>query len=131
MLVETSVLEAILLEEPDGRELLSRINAAERPVTSVLNAVETAISVGGRIKDYPLAGRLVVEFLEKAGIEIVGLSSDIYPDVVRAYARYGEATGHPAGLDLGDCFSYALSKTMGISLNHRGGRFAQTDLTKG
>lgn len=128
MHVETSALVGILLEEPDAAALLERLHAADRPVTSVVNAVEAALSVGKSIKDYPLAGRLVSEFLEQAGVEILAVTPDLYTDVVWAYAHYGKGVGHPAKLNFGDCFSYALAKRTGTPLLYKGNDFSHTDL---
>lgn len=131
MHVETSTVVGILLEEPEATGLLARLSAADHPVTSVVNTVEAALSVGRNIKDYPLAGRLVDDFLDKSGIEVVGVAPDLYEDVVRAYARYGKGTGHPAKLNFGDCFSYVLAKRAGVPLLYKGNDFALTDLANG
>ena len=56
MFVETSTIVGILLEEPDKKDLLARLHAAVGPVTSVVNEVEAAISIGRRIRDFTLAG---------------------------------------------------------------------------
>lgn len=131
MHVETSAVVGILLEEPEASGLLARLSAADRPVTSVVNAVEAALSVGRSIKDYALAGRLVGDFLDKSGIEIIGVAPDLYDDVVRAYTRYGKGAGHPAKLNFGDCFSYALAKRAGVPLLYKGNDFSLTDLANG
>ncbi|OQM77310.1 type II toxin-antitoxin system VapC family toxin [Manganibacter manganicus] len=128
MHVETSAVVGILLEEPEAKELLVRLNADDNPVTSVINAVEAALSVGRSIEDYPLAGQLVAAFLDKAGVRILPVAADVYDDVVRAYSRYGKGSGHPAKLNFGDCLSYALAKRTGQALLYKGNDFAQTDL---
>ena len=129
MFVETSTIVGILLEEPDKKDLLARLHAAVGPVTSVVNEVEAAISIGRRIRDFTLAGKLVGDFLEKAGIRVLPVTPDIYEDLVRAYARYGKGTGHAAKLNFGDCFSYAIAKQAGIRLLCKGNDFTQTDIS--
>ena len=128
MLVETSAIVAILLEEPDAVDFVERIDAAEKPVTTVVNAFEAALSVGRTIENYRLASRLVPELLEKIGVAMVGVEPDIYDHVVDAYLRYGKGTGHPAKLNFGDCFSYAFAKRTGTPLLYKGNDFAQTDM---
>jgi ribonuclease VapC len=128
MHVETSAVVGILMEEPEAKELLGRLNADDNRITSVVNAVEAALSIGRRIRDYPLAGRLVADFLDKADIGILPVPPDLYDDVVRAYSRYGKGTGHPAKLNIGDCFSYAFAKRSGHDLLYKGNDFSQTDL---
>ena len=127
-LVETSAVVAVLLEEPEGPSLLAQMNNAERPVMTVVGAVEAALSVGRAIKDHSLSRELVSDFLDKAGIEVVGIGGDLYDDVVRAYARYGKGTGHGAALNFGDCFSYAFARRAGTPLIYKGNDFAQTDI---
>src|SRR5262245_38286565 len=113
MLVETSAIVAMLLEEPGAAELMARLDAAERPVTTVVNAFEAALSVGRVLENRDLAGKLLPEFLDKAGVEMIGIDADLYGEVVDAYVRFGRGSGHPAKLNFGDCFSYAMAKRLG------------------
>lgn len=54
--------------------------------------------------------------------------ADLFEDVLQAYVRYGKGTGHPAGLNFGDCFSYAIARRRNLPLVHKGDDFARTDL---
>lgn len=128
MLVETSAIVAMMLEEADADELFERVRAAERPVTTLVNAFEAALSVGRTIENHALSARLVPQFLQSAGIEMVGLDADLYPSLADAYLRFGKGTGHPAQLNFGDCFSYAFAKQAGVPLLFKGDDFAKTDL---
>lgn len=128
MLVETSAIVAILLEEPEAGDFLARLNAAERPATSIVNKIEAALAVGRAITDYPLATRLVAEFLNEVGVTILPVPVDIYDDVMAAYAAFGKGVGHKAQLNFGDCFSYAFAKRAATPLLFKGNDFAQTDL---
>lgn len=128
MLVESSAIVAILLDEPEAVDLLERIGTAERPVTTVVNAFEAALSVGRVTDDRSLAAKLVPALLHEAGIEMIGIEADLYSDAVRAYLRYGKGTGHPARLNLGDCVSYATAKRLGVPLLYKGDDFSRTDL---
>ena len=129
MLIETSAIVAIILEEPDAEALLEKVDAADKPVTTVVNAFEAALSVGRALEDHVLSARLVPQFLETAGIEMVGVGAALYPAVMDAYLRFGKGTGHRAQLNFGDCFSYAFAKQAKIPLLYKGSDFAQTDLS--
>lgn len=127
MIVETSAIVAMMLEEPDAPGLIEKVHSAPCK-TSVVNAFEAVLSVGRIIQDHPLAKKLVPEFLDEVGIEMVGVDSGIYADVVDAYLNYGKGTGHPAKLNFGDCFSYAMAKRAGVPLLYKGNDFSKTDL---
>ena len=62
------------------------------------------------------------------GEEMVGVDAATYADVVDAYLCYGKGTGHPARLNFGDCFSYAMAKRAGVPLLYKGDDFSKTDL---
>jgi len=128
MYLDSSAVVAILLDEPDAHQLLSRIHAAGQTEISIVSKVEAALSIGRNIKDYALAGRLVDEFLDKIGAKISAVPPEIYGDVLQAYTRYGKGTGHPARLNFGDCFSYASARRAAVPLLYKGDDFSQTDL---
>lgn len=127
MIVETSAIVAMMLEEPDAPDFVEKVRSTACE-TSVVNAFEAALSVGRVIENYPLAKKLVQEFLERVGIEMVGVDAASYGSVVDAYLRYGKGTGHPARLNFGDCFSYAMAKRAGVPLLYKGDDFSRTDL---
>lgn len=127
MIVETSAIVAMMLEEPDAPGLMSRVHNA-RCGTTVVNAFEAVLSVGRVIENYPLAKELVPEFLKEVGIEMVAIDAAAYAEVVDAYLCYGKGTGHPARLNFGDCFSYAMAKRAGVPLLYKGNDFSKTDL---
>jgi ribonuclease VapC len=128
MLVETSAIVAMMLEEADAEALLKQVDSSEKPITTVINAFEATLSVGRKLKDHALSAELVSQFLESAGIEMIGVDASLYPAVADAYSRYGKGTGHPAKLNFGDCFSYAYAKQAGVPLLYKGNDFAKTDL---
>jgi len=128
MLIETSAIVAIMLEEPEAAALAKRVNAERKTSTTVVNAFEAALSVGRAIEDHPLAAKLVPQFLKSAGIEMIGIDADLYPGVAAAYARFGKGTGHPAKLNFGDCFPSAVAKRLRVPLLYKGDDFARTDL---
>lgn len=128
LIVETSALVAILLEEPETPELLTKIESSERRITTVVSAFETMISLGRALGNRELASGLVPLLFEEAGIEMVGIEPTLYEDLVAAYVRYGKGTGHAAQLNFGDCFSYAVAKRAKMPLLYKGEDFSKTDL---
>ncbi|CAM5437056.1 Ribonuclease VapC42 [Aquamicrobium terrae] len=130
MYLEPSALVGILLEEPDRDQLLAKLVQAERPVMSVVGQVEAALSFGKSIGDYAVAGGIVAETIDRLGVEVAAVPSDIFGDVITCYARYGRGTGHGAKLNFGDCFSYVMAKRLANGLIlFKGGDFSKTDLT--
>lgn len=128
MYIETSAIVAMVLEEPDSADLIDKVHANPRCETSVVNAFETVLSVGKVIGSYKNAKDIVPEFLKRAGIKVIGVETDIYDELVTAYLRFGKGTGHPAQLNFGDCFSYALAKRKAVPLLFKGSDFAATDI---
>jgi len=128
MLVETSAIVAMMLEEPEAEALMEQVHSSDSPVTTVVNAFEAALSVGRTLNNHLLSAELVPQFLKSAGIEMVGVGAALYPAIVDAYLRFGKGTGHPAKLNFGDCFSYAYAKQIGVPLLYKGNDFAKTDL---
>jgi len=74
------------------------------------------------------AGEVVDKLLEDRDVRYVDLTEEVGRLSVAASATYGKAVGHPAGLNMGDCFAYACAKSLGVPLLYKGGDFAQTDL---
>ena len=74
------------------------------------------------------AGEVVDEMLGERDMRYVDLSEDIGRLAVTASATYGKAVGHPADLNMGDCFAYACAKSLGVPLLYKGDDFAKTDL---
>lgn len=130
MFVESSALVAILLEEPERKDFLRRLEARDRRVTSVVNAFEATLAVGRAINDYRTAGRLVQAFLANAKIDVLPFEVDCFGDAVEAFARFGRGTSHPAKLNFGDCLSYAAAKHAGMPVLFKGRDFALTDIEK-
>lgn len=128
MYVDASALVAILLNEPDRDALLDRIALDAAPVTSVVSLYEAMAAVGRETGDRSVAGGIVGRFLEAANIQIVDVGPDLLDDLERAYRLYGKGSGHPAQLNMGDCFSYAVARSRGVPLLYKGGDFARTDL---
>jgi len=126
MIVDASALIALLRAEEDAprfaRALASR---AEPKRLSAANFLEAAIVIDGS-RD-PIASRRLDELIDKAGIEIAPVTAEQAAIARAAYRDFGKGL-HPAGLNFGDCFAYALAKVTGEPLLFKGSDFTQTDL---
>lgn len=94
------------------------------------NIVETSIVLRGLKKIAPdRAERWLDEFIETAGIRIESVTREQAAIARSAHRRFGKGTGHAAALNYGDCFSYALAKTMNAPLLCKGNDFPLTDVS--
>ena len=125
MIIDTSALLAILFDEPDGPALLRRIAEAPIRLMSSANAVEAWI-VADRHAN-PAKGPALDALLETLGIDIVPVTVQHARLARTAYHTYGKGR-HPAGLNFGDCFAYALAKATDLPLLFKGDDFGQTDV---
>jgi ribonuclease VapC len=127
MVIDTSVLMAILLQEEDAQIYADAIVRAGTAALSAASYVELAIVSLSR----GVRGRAELEAtLADAGIEIVPVTLDQARIAVGAYERYGKGR-HAASLNFGDCFAYALAKSRGEPLLFKGSDFTLTDVLRG
>jgi ribonuclease VapC len=125
LIVDASVLIAILLREPDGDRYAQIMSESDDGLyLSPMNYVEAAIKAD---KIDEATGSALDEILRAAGIEIVSVSPDQALIARQAYKTYGKGN-HKAKLNLGDCFAYALSKARGEPLLFKGDDFRKTDI---
>ena len=125
MIVDSSAVLAILFSEPDARRHAGAIMAASPCRMSVANVLEASIVVERRGGN--TAGHELDTFLERAEIELVPVTVEHLEAARRAWRRFGRGN-HPAALNFGDCFAYALAKATGEALLFKGKDFAQTDI---
>ena len=125
MVIDTSALVAILLDEPERRAFNEKIEADPRRLLSAVTFVETALVIEARVGE--AGGRELDLFLHRANVETVPVDADQAEIARRAFRRYGRGR-HPAGLNFGDCFAYALVKTTGEPLLFKGDDFGRTDI---
>lgn len=125
MVIDSSALLAIVLDEPERQTFLSKISLDARPLIAAANYVEAAIVLVSRRG--PAAAVELRGFLEEAGIEIAEVNDAVSEAAIEAFARFGKGR-HPAGLNFGDCFAYALASIMGERLLYKGDDFAKTDI---
>ena len=129
MFVDASAIVAITTREPGAKALTDALNRARSPITSALAMFEAALAIRRKQQSTVAEAEAdVAEFLAAAGIRIVPLTGDEAAAALSAFARYGKGQGHPAQLNLGDCFTYAVARTHGTSLLFAGADFAHTDI---
>jgi len=125
MILDTSALVAILQDEPERRSFIAAIEAAASRSMSTATFVETSIVIGARYGDDGL--RDLDLLLAKAEVALVAVDPEQAQAAREAFLRFGKGR-HPAGLNYGDCFSYALARTLGEPLLYKGDDFSQTDV---
>jgi ribonuclease VapC len=126
--VDTSAIISIAFNEPERAEFLQYIFASKRALISAPTLVEIRVVVRARANEQ--ASNFVDEFLSSAIFEIIPVDKAIADLATRAYVNFGKGTGHPAQLNFGDVFSYALAKSKDIPLLFKGNDFAQTDVRR-
>jgi len=126
MVVDSSALVAILREEPGHEPFLQKALSSARTVVGASVAFETAMVLSGRW--HRDARSTVHRLLRTIGAEIVPFTEEHYEAAVSAFLRYGKGR-HPAGLNFGDCMSYAFARISGLPLLYSGDDFSKTDIT--
>jgi len=126
LIVDTSALIAILRDEPEARTFLSLIDTAPSKGISAVNFVETAIVVESS-RD-PIASRRFDELCRDLGLIPMAVDETQARLAREAYRDFGEGSGHPAQLNFGDCFAYALAKSRNEPLLFKGDDFSCTDV---
>lgn len=125
MILDSSVLVAVLLREPGWQALLGRIAADETAAVGAPTLAETGLVLTARLgRD---ARRLLSAFVREAGITVVPFVEEHARVAVEAYVRYGKGR-HPAALNFGDCLTYAVARLAGQPLLCVGDDFPRTDL---
>lgn len=125
MVIDTSALLAVLLAEPEAEAFSRAISADPRRLVSAMSALEAAIVVTGR--KGPAGAREIDLLLHTAGMVVVSLDADQVLLARAAYQKFGKGR-HPAGLNLGDCCTYALARSTGEPLLFKGNDFSKVDL---
>jgi ribonuclease VapC len=126
MVVDTSVVVAIMLREPDRRHFFDKILDAEVKQISTVSYMETGMVLTSRLGE--AAEHALDQMLYETGITVVPVSLNHARVALVAFRQYGKGR-HPAGLNFGDCFSYALAKSCAEPLLFKGFDFARTDIS--
>ena len=125
MIIDTSAVVAILLAESDAARYERAISTAWPRRMSTVALLETTMVIEGR--SGPEAGNDLDLFLQEADIELTPVTREQVEAARRAWRRFGKGN-HPAALNFGDCFAYALASTTREPLLFKGDDFARTDV---
>ena len=129
MFVDASAIVAVLTREAEADVFLDLIEAAPSSITSAIAVFEAAAGIcRKRQSSIEQAQDDVMQFLAAANIRVVDISEAAGLEALLAFARYGKGRGHPAQLNLGDCFAYAQARGRGLPLLFTGHDFARTDI---
>jgi len=127
MIVDTSALIAVLKEEPEAGRFLRELTASGEPKRmSAANYLEAAIVADANRN--PLLSRRLDDLVAQTGIVVEPVDREQAEIARAAYRDFGKGSGHPAGLNYGDCFAYALARTRREPLLFEGEDFLQTDV---
>ncbi|MBX9934454.1 MAG: type II toxin-antitoxin system VapC family toxin [Methylobacterium sp.] len=129
MFVDASALVAVLTGEPEGQSLTDRLEAADDAFTSPLAVYEATVAIRRKLHR-PLAviQADISAFLQTTGMRLVPIPPVAGERALAAFERYGKGTGHPARLNMGDCFAYAMAEIHGVPLLFKGDDFAMTEI---
>jgi ribonuclease VapC len=129
MFVDASAIVAILTREPEADALADALEGARSPMTSPIAIFEAVLGIcRKRHASVEEAGKDVREFLKITAVRTVPITDQEAETALAAFSRYGKGRGHPAQLNLGDCFAYAMAKNHRTSLLFKGEDFAKTDI---
>lgn len=127
MVLDTSALVAILQDEPERRSFIRVIDEAQHRAMSVVSFVETSMVLASR---YGQEGVRDLDLLiARAGIDLEPVDERQARLARSAFRNYGKRR-HPANLNFGDCFPYALAKALGEPLLFKGEDFGLTDVSR-
>jgi len=125
MVIDSSAIIAVLLNEVNAADVARAIEASSQHLLSAVNLLEASIVIESRKGE--AGGRELDLLIYRAAIEIVAVDQDQAELARIAWRRFGKGR-HPAGLNYGDCFAYALAKTRQLPLLFQGGDFTRTDI---
>ena len=126
MIVDTSAIIAVIRDEQDAERYVDALARSVGPKISAANYLEASI-VADRPRD-PVASRQLDEALRTLRVELVAVSPRQAQLARQAYRDFGKGSGHPAKLNFGDCFAYALAIDADEPLLFKGDDFGHTDV---
>lgn len=125
IVVDTSAIVALAFGESEREAFAAAIEQADVALISLVSVVEARMVVHGRRGQRAVV--LVDDLLRLPSFEIVPPGVAEMDAAYAAFVAFGRGSGHPAGLNFGDVFSYALAKVRGLPLLYKGEDFAHTD----
>ena len=125
MVIDSSAIIAVLLNEANAAQIAEAIDSGSQRLLSAASLLEASITIESRKGE--AAGRELDLLIYRAAIEVVAVDQNQAEIARIAWRRYGRGR-HPAGLNYGDCFSYALARSRGLPLLFQGEDFSRTDI---
>jgi ribonuclease VapC len=130
MFVDASAIVAILTREPEADALADLLESARSPITSPIAIFEAVLGIcRKRHASVEEAEEDVREFIGLARVRTLSMTEREAAAALAAFSRYGKGRGHPAQLNLGDCFAYAMAKNHRTALLFKGEDFDKTDIS--
>jgi ribonuclease VapC len=126
IVADTSAIVAIAFGEPERAAFVQAIERAERTLISSVSVVEARMVVHGRRGQRAVV--LVDDLLRLPLFEVVPPGPAETDAAYAAFVAFGRGSGHPAALNFGDVFAYALAKVRGLPLLYKGSDFSETDI---
>ena len=127
MIVDTSAIIAILFREEGYAEFIEALsNAAGQASISAATLLETGIVA--KAANEPRLMSQLRELIQNFSITVVPFTEELAWQAIEAHREFGKGSGHPARLNFGDCFAYALAKAQGEPLLFKGKDFGSTDI---
>jgi ribonuclease VapC len=128
MVIDASALVALLLSEPEAAVIAAALEERGGAVTTPTSMFETvAALVRVRACSVSDARVILADLMSEAAITIQPVTAEIGEAAITAFDRYGKGR-HPASLNMGDCYSYALAKTLRLPILFKGDDFGRSDL---
>jgi ribonuclease VapC len=125
IVVDTSALVAIARHEPERERFLQALASESELAMTAVNWLETRIVLFGRMGEPGLV--TLRDLVARAGVQLGAASAELADGAFDAFRRFGKGR-HPAGLNICDCFAYALAKETGAPLLFKGDDFTKTDI---
>ena len=126
IVADTSALVAVVFGEPEREAYVRCMQRADKVLVSAVSVVETRMVVQGRRGQRGVV--LLDDLIALPMFEIAAVGVAEMDVAYAAFVTYGKGSGHPAGLNFGDVFSYALAKVRGMPLLFKGDDFSRTDI---
>ncbi|MCY7412340.1 MAG: type II toxin-antitoxin system VapC family toxin [Salinibacterium sp.] len=126
MIIDSSALVSVLLAEPDASRYAAALSQPGPRRLSAGTLLEVSIVIDGRRN--PLLSARLDELIREARATIEPVTANQAALARQAYRDFGRGSGHPANLNFGDCFAYALAKDLGEPLLYKGDNFVHTDI---
>lgn len=125
MILDSSAVVALLVREPAWERLVEKLAGAETCAIGAPTLAETGLVLSAKMGRR--AATLLARFLQEAGLVVIPFGEEHWPAAVEAYTRFGKGR-HAAGLNFGDCLTYAVARLSRQPLLYVGDDFAKTDL---